>query len=524
MRGDRFGAFDGRFLGIDLGLSDPQSSDDFPWLSPAQLTSAEAMPVLSRVNPEATLSGLLEATTVTHELRHFHDFLLSPLGAYALRARYMAALNTIPLLAWFKHQAGVLPVPLSTWMTMPPIERDTYWERASKLWAAAGRSLPEPIPLPYVPAISLDAQRQADQTDAYSIRKYEGDAIAEAIVLVAGQFARAEYVLGGIEIEGEQWNPAQLFEIGAVTAQSQHLRLTTNSAVANGVFTQLAGSQTVYGAILRRLAVFLGGSLEMGVQISMPHASALATYALLGSCEPTNFYCQPVVRFSVIAKHLYGKSQESLPPFREVFEEWDSVLDAAGVLTRPTFEGIKESLDMDAAVLRMLDATAEESPKTALPIMLTFMELVEARRQLCERFLDDPDAYLRPKSYLGFLPSLPRPVVRITSPAESGHALERTLEAAGWTSCVRANEWQVLANPPPTFLPGKESFRLDTFDSTSEAVMAAEAIFADNPAVTEVANLFFDRLVEGRIPLLRVARPRRQTPGSIREGASRFSL
>jgi hypothetical protein len=524
---DRFGAFDGRFLGITIELSGAGRRSRLPWLSPTCLDRAAAAPILSCVDADAPLTGLLEATCVTHELRHFHDFALSPIGASALRARYLATINTMPLLPWFACQPGVLPVPLSAWIKLPESHREAYWSRASRLFAADEQPFLRPLAVPYASVVGLGPGPPGEGEAKVTKRRFGDGEIGDVLHLIAGQFERAEYMLGGVAVRHDRWNPAQLFEANALVTQMQHLRLATSATIANGVLTELHFANGDYAKVLKRVGALLGAPAPGGaVRVALPDIAALCTYALAGPCEPKYSYGQAIVRFCAIAKHVAGGTMPVAEmAIRELYEHWDRVLEADGLLTAPTFEGIEASLAIDAELARDLDEELAVKPTRydlTLPIKLCFREFLAARRVLCEHFLDDPDAYVRPKAYLQQLPRLPRPAVRIASPPEENDAAMNLLQAEGWTSCLRANEAEILVNPPGGFLPGGESFRLETLDLATDAMMGSEMIFADNPAVAEAGRRFLSSVLGDRVTLMHVSLPRDRQPASLREGAARF--
>lgn len=525
--GDRFGAFDGRFLGITLELDRPAERERLPWLSPAATDSGAAAATVAGVRSEHAFEDLLEATSPTHELRHFHDFMLSPLGAAVVRSRYLATTNAFPLLRWFVWKQGVVPVPLSTWLTMPQASRDAYWQRASRLSAAAGRSLGAPLEVPYAPKIGLnglDPTAGEEQGD-FIVRALGEDAIGDGVLLVASQFARTEYLLGGIVLDDDQWNPAQIFEVSALLVQLRHLALLTSTEVASGVAATMAIGDTPYATVLGRVAKLFGDRIEENAfRVSFPLVSAVATYALLGSCEPESLYGQVMVRFCVIGLHLREHPiEDSESSLFDLFERWDRVLEDRGLLKMPALAGLEASLSGDDVLREVLErelaVPSEEDPTLAAKV--SCLEFLKARRKLCERFLADPDSYAPPTRYLEAVGELPRPAVQVTSAPEHSGTAERLLREAGW-ECLRANESQILAHPAPGFMPGEAGFRLDALVINTDLLMASEMLFADNPAVTEAGTRVLDGILHGRLETLRVSGPKPTPPSSLGEGNARF--
>jgi hypothetical protein len=116
-----FGAFNPRFYGVSLLLSDASrldairtymSADDIAtWAKSSTLSLSEA--------------AMLSASD--HELRHFHDFLLSPFGTAIMGLRMQASINGIQAMKLTQKVPGrFLPVPLMRWISWDT-ERRRRW-------------------------------------------------------------------------------------------------------------------------------------------------------------------------------------------------------------------------------------------------------------------------------------------------------------------------------------------------------------------------------------------------------------
>ncbi len=519
MDADRFGSFDGRFLGISLELGGGAERGALPWLSPAALEPQAARSAIKGLRADAPLQGLLEMTSVTHELRHFHDFLLSPLGANVLRSRYLAAINGFPLLPWLTAQERSVPVPLSTWITMPAERRESYWRRASlHAEAIRGRPLAPPLDVPFAPTVT-----PFGRGDGFSYQLIGEEGIDDLIMLVAGQLRRAEYLLGGVVQNGELWSPGQLFEVNALLTQVQHLHLVAGTEVADGVLAALTAGNSCYTPILRRIWRAFASRRGNDVGIAIPDVVAVCSFALLGSCEGEYLYGEAMVRFALIAAHVAKHGMSEAPTIAELYGEWDEVLAAAGRDGGPTLGGVEKSLRDEEELAARLDRELDPPAKDDLagPMKLACQQYLVARRALVKRFLADPDTYLRPRSYLRSLAELPRPAVRVEAPGCPVAETARFLESVGWARCL-PDHGAVLANPPRELLPGLGSFYLNSLDIATDALMSVETVFVDGPlAVTEIGLRFLNALAAD-LQLMRVSVPRPPPPLSLREGGARF--
>ena len=506
MGADRFGAFDGRFFGISLDLTGAEQRSALPWFPPAVTDPDAVAGLLGALDPTEALEALLEASSPAHELRHFHDFLLSPLGSYVARARYLATINATPLLLWLASQPGVVPVPISDWIVMPDDEREDYWSRAAGLSARVGRSLGRPLRVPFSPEVDT---APLPEGNGGTMIHLDEDSAGQTLLLIAGQLARPKLMMGALQVEDELWTPAQLFEANGLLTQLQQLRLVAGQEVADGVAKVLITGGSSYSTVLGRIYHALGTGAD---RIAYPHLLAVCTYALLGSCEPRYFYGQPVARFLAVAAHVQARGGVPEIETRDLFAEWDEVLEHDGLLTAPTFAGLEASLEMDTKLSNMAKGRlAEVNGELTYSVRQTLQKFVEARRRLCRRFLEDPDSYLRPKLYLQRLGDLPRPAVRVNVSPGNAEAAQGLLERSGWSQCEANNGTEVLSDASQNFLPGGEEAPLSGLALATELLMATETLFADNPVVTDAGTRFLESAFGGRVEMMRVFGPRAGT-------------
>lgn len=532
MDADRYGSFDGRFVGISLELDrDSLERGSLPWAPLDGLKPAGPSPILSRLDPETALEDLLQATAIAHEVRHFHDFMLSPLGSKAILNRLLGAANAFPLVPRFAAHDGVLPVPLSVWIEMPADQRDAYWRRASRLAAATGTPMMTPIEIPFAPSVGIDGpdlKGRRDPSGRASTVVFDEDLVDEATLLVASQFARAEFLLGAVVVQDLQWQPGQLFEAGALLVQLHQIALLTNEEVMEAALASFMTEDSDYATVLERMARIFGvqaGSDGMRLRVSPTEILLVSTFALLGSCRPHDYYGQSVVRFSVIAQHLHKE-----PPLmkgdsvRDQYEKWDRVLVEAGFEFEPTLPGLEASMATDLRLAEMLaeDLQVRSEQGPAATPKLVCIEFLRARVEVCARFLEDPDAYIRPGRYLSGLDRLPRPAVQVSFPGSSQTAARELLKDAGWDCLDVDDRRQVTALPPEDLVPGSSAMPLDALALSADMVISTEAIFSANPAVAEAGGEILAEMFGDRLPMMRVSRPPLALPSSLGEGHRSF--
>jgi hypothetical protein len=138
-----FGGFDPTFFGATIRLS--WASD---WELFWGLRRGDTLKLEPQLSDDERFEKLGIASVVAHEVRHFHDFLITPCGAHIFRLRIFAALNTLQLLDYIVGAtANCLPFPISTWCMLNEKRRKAELE-----WWGKRRDGADwiPVPLPHI--------------------------------------------------------------------------------------------------------------------------------------------------------------------------------------------------------------------------------------------------------------------------------------------------------------------------------------------------------------------------------------
>jgi hypothetical protein len=105
-----FGSFDPSFLGATLRF--PNS---WMWKRFEVFLLRDELESLEGLTPQQRFMALGIQSALLHEVRHFHDFLLSPYHAHIFSLRLKSALNVNELLPLLWRRGGnCLPVPLTS--------------------------------------------------------------------------------------------------------------------------------------------------------------------------------------------------------------------------------------------------------------------------------------------------------------------------------------------------------------------------------------------------------------------------
>lgn len=136
-----YGGFNSRFLGIQLRFHalHPEVFGDF-------ITFISSKPDHVVAQGNAALQSSFErafhvfslGSVLEHEMRHFHDFLLSPLSQSIYRLRVAAIFHGIQGVPDIK-QHGFVPVPLVRWLRLPAEEKSSRLRQ----WAGFLKNMPD---------------------------------------------------------------------------------------------------------------------------------------------------------------------------------------------------------------------------------------------------------------------------------------------------------------------------------------------------------------------------------------------
>jgi hypothetical protein len=143
------GRFDPKFLGVTIRARRTAEIHSFRF---SDRSEPPELSVLAALHDEAVVSDLSRLTVLDHEIRHFHDALLYPMGLLATRARIFALFNgfeTGIMLIRLRGEANVLVVPLQEWLVMPVPDREAFLR-------SEGRRTRRELRAPVLPVLNRD--------------------------------------------------------------------------------------------------------------------------------------------------------------------------------------------------------------------------------------------------------------------------------------------------------------------------------------------------------------------------------
>jgi hypothetical protein len=106
-----YGGFDPAFIGVTLRFSSARAWNTFD-----TFRKTDAPLHVGGLTRDEAFEAISTTTVISHEVRHFHDFLLTPYSARIFKLRIEALVNALQTVTQlFQHDANCIPTPISTW-------------------------------------------------------------------------------------------------------------------------------------------------------------------------------------------------------------------------------------------------------------------------------------------------------------------------------------------------------------------------------------------------------------------------
>jgi hypothetical protein len=343
-----YGGFDSAFFGVTLSLKGEKD-----WALYQKLRVGESFPIEGLLSEDELFHVLQLATVASHEIRHFHDSLISPFGARAFRARVSVALNSLQLLDQIiKSGANCVPFPMSQWCGLNDKQRNSQ----KKGWGSppAGSTWRE-MPIPQI------SRREVRELDAKApVSMMEGPRATKRLIRGGLWYKDKLEALASdsVLLDGKPIQSWEIFELSALLVQMADIDDFENGRgfrwserFAEYIMKTEASR---YGDILR-----LAGSLwrERDEHFDLYRTSLMASWSILGAYSPDNPRESPANRFACLFRYLkeHGFSA-GIEDANSLFNLWSSALK----LSTPD-DGLKhtsdlfKNLDMNLALAIGLD-------------------------------------------------------------------------------------------------------------------------------------------------------------------------
>jgi hypothetical protein len=477
-----YGGFDARFPGITLRIGNPRAGWALDFWQEQIRAGVNLAPRIPNevLDLDAALEEICLVSVLPHELRHFHDFLLSPFSTYVFQRRMMTALHGLQVYAYLylmrdKQRAiNCVPVPLQSWMKLDPEERA---EVLSSLGTGPTGGAWHPPPLP-----TLEGQT-ADFPEGLSVLASENfpDALrrlALAILHIIGQIEShvASYPRPSVL---RSW---QVFELSAVLVQFIYVLDQLGPGIAQLLIGQLISTQGPYGEVLR---VAMRPWLAIDRIFETQVASAMTFWAVCGDVWGNDPRELPAHRFQVLWEHLC----ENGPPYwtddpESLIDSWSETLRVAGVE-----KALVRDLDMYEWFQGEFERTLEKvtshypvlNPEHLLEVVVG---VGKAKRHAVAAYLEAPGRYIHPAFYSESIDDLPFPTVRYVLDPYALAMRSEQLERQGlrMTTGYGVKDGLLAAQVLHSRVTGErlQFWTPEAAETVSTAMLITDALFSDH--------------------------------------------
>lgn len=306
-------------------------------------------------------------TAIVHEMRHFHDFILSPFGNHVFRLRVNATANGVKAIAPVLKRKGILPVPIPVWRRKSLTERAELISQWQSLLEGQSKEVLE---------IPDDRQALVEQTES----AYEK--IRD--LLVNPQATSLKIPL----------QPYHLFEASAIIAQIQHVYSvfgTKHAELFMNLLLSDPGTRS-YALVFRLLSELWHTA---GLPADTAKMSAAITWSILGDYSVDLWEACPTVRFN----RLFDLLAKDGPPSQsentqDLFEKWSAKLGVSS---------ISESLQKQVEANKRVAAKLENELKDLKDLLGEIIDITQTFYRVSDHmsklFLENPETYVYPYFY-----------------------------------------------------------------------------------------------------------------------------
>ncbi len=415
-----FGGFDPSFLGVTLRFASQHSWRIYQDL----VESPRPLPLPSSYSVEEMFETLSVTSVVSHEVRHFHDFFLTPYSAYVFRLRIQLLLNIFELLPFIvegDENCNCLLVPISTWCLLNGTERN---EQLDKLPQRTDGKPWVPVEIAYLDQQTLDF-KPADRVLLTS----SGEPLKKLLAAAIRGRSKIHDLTYNPQTVSEKasFQPWQIFELSGLLIQMQEIWHSYGARETECFTNYLVRSRTPYGGILRATWQ-MWSSMHRHLDPNL--TSAIVMWSLAGSYELDVWEACPTFRFVKVWTHI-RKSGISTKGggLNGLFKEW-SMATKLSTVDDGLNDAVKQFRSARDAVEKCMQVKDSFAGENYCPFLFRVLNgVVKACEHMTKQVRENPELYVYPNLYLDSVAKFPNPVMRIS--ADGGYLRsDRSGEAA----------------------------------------------------------------------------------------------
>lgn len=408
MRTHDFGGFSTRTCSIDLKFSSPDQFKHF-----IQAWGRPGRPGLEMFSPDQKIEMISIGTTLEHELRHYHDFLLCYVSLHNYWQRLQAMMNAQPVLGRMLESKNVshLVFPAMDWAKTDLSTREAYLADALGGSDALSYTWSPPVVTGPKPSFSVSGSPVPFNEQTYRHLLY----------VLRDQMGLIGRMRSGITDPHFPFpfTPRFVSELSSLLVQCASVYQTYGVSEMDLFMNRLAEDGSLYARFFCAMVVALsGGSTRVpGEAITVINSynidwrafGVIVTWCFCGSSAHPKLL-SPANRMAAILQAL-DENRRALFPQRK---------SAAGLLNHLDryfrVQPAREAARGNGVKLRgflqrgsaKIATMAVEAQKELSPFLEIFEALLNERDRVVARIFDDPEGYMDVGCYVRALPDWPQ--------------------------------------------------------------------------------------------------------------------
>jgi hypothetical protein len=458
-----FGGFDPAFFGVSVHFTSVHALE----LLQEFRASPTPLPV-AHLPPLERFEALSLFSVLDHEVRHFHDSLLAPYGAFVFLKRIEMLVNLLEVLPYVLDErlnpgANCLPVPLARWWRWDNAARERWLSQLppredGKPWTPVN----VPLFVDGEPSVGPMAGARSLATLDQTLR-----VVMKARNRIHDLTFNPNTVRGALSLQ-----PWQLFELTGLCVQLQSLwQMYGPEEVQFFADSVVADRQSPYAFVLRLVQRL---SEKVGTEVNWGIASLVATWCLFGSYERDQWSACPSMRFVKVWDLISREGIDLDEDIETLYDHWSAQLGVSTVR-----EAVEESRKVYARIPAMLERQISGiegsyvSKAHAEFLIRVTTAVARSSAAMADAFLDDMASYVSPYAYLRTVKRYVNPLLRVLL-RSTGAVLDAPLEELERRGFLI--EWAVEEEGKNVALSYLEPYRLSTiqFVEPADAVQLSE--------------------------------------------------
>lgn len=408
MRTEDFGGFSTRTCSIDLRFSNIEQFNHF-----VQAWTTTGRPNLEAFPPERWLEMIAIGTTLEHELRHYHDFLLSYTSLHSYWIRMQAIMNASPIMHQMLNDSNndYLVFPATEWARLDLSKRAAYLVDALGSPSAFQRTWNPPV------LAGPKPQRKILE----DIVPVSDDAVKYALFVLRDQLDVIK------NVRGDSMSPQSSFlfpprftsELSSLLVQCASVRETYGIKEMDLFLNRLSNDRSLYARFFRSMLVLFSKTRPKNVMASATllrtedvdwfALSVGITWCFCGS-NKNPLLLKPADRMARLIEATKENLVKVFPPRLGSAAELLDHLD-----THFEVEGAHDAARHNSRTLRtFFQRTASrltadrEFGNLMQPLLDIFGNILDQRDRVVTQIFEDPDGYMDITAYAKALPSWPQ--------------------------------------------------------------------------------------------------------------------